>query len=90
MNWNFDWFNRKLSYLLRSRISDCLFRTYFKSQLVYCSAGIGRSGTYIALDYLLDQAKNEGIVDILKCAQLMRANRINMIQTWVSESESRP
>lgn len=50
--------------------------------IVHCSAGIGRSGTYIALDYLLDQAKNESIVDILKCAQLMRANRINMIQTW--------
>ncbi|XP_061192574.1 receptor-type tyrosine-protein phosphatase kappa-like [Saccostrea echinata] len=50
--------------------------------VVHCSAGIGRSGTYIALDYLLDQAKNENIVDVLKCAQLMRANRINMIQTW--------
>ncbi|XP_062582035.1 receptor-type tyrosine-protein phosphatase kappa-like [Saccostrea cucullata] len=50
--------------------------------VVHCSAGIGRSGTYIALDYLLDQARNENIVDVLKCAQLMRANRINMIQTW--------
>ena len=47
------------------------------------SAGIGRSGTYIAVDYLLHQAKTEGVVDLLKCAQLMRSNRVNMIQTWV-------
>ncbi|XP_052775337.1 receptor-type tyrosine-protein phosphatase T-like isoform X2 [Mya arenaria] len=50
--------------------------------LVHCSAGIGRSGTYIAVDYLLQQAKTEGVVDLLQCAQLMRSNRVNMIQTW--------
>ncbi|XP_060083634.1 receptor-type tyrosine-protein phosphatase kappa-like [Ylistrum balloti] len=50
--------------------------------VVHCSAGIGRSGTYIALDYLMYQAKAEGVVDVLRCAQLMRCNRINMIQTW--------
>lgn len=47
------------------------------------SAGIGRSGTYIAVDYLLQQAKAEGVIDLLQCAQLMRSNRVNMIQTWV-------
>ncbi|KAL4236563.1 hypothetical protein ACF0H5_004948 [Mactra antiquata] len=50
--------------------------------LIHCSAGIGRSGTYIAVDYLLQQAKKEGIIDLLQCAQLMRSNRVNMIQTW--------
>ncbi|XP_064605996.1 receptor-type tyrosine-protein phosphatase alpha-like [Liolophura sinensis] len=43
-------------------------------------AGIGRSGTYMALDYLLQQAHHEGIVDVLAIAQLMRTNRVNMIQ----------
>ncbi|XP_071120808.1 receptor-type tyrosine-protein phosphatase epsilon-like [Mytilus edulis] len=50
--------------------------------VVHCSAGIGRTGTYIGLDYTHEQAKAEGFVDVLKCAQLMRANRTNMIQTW--------
>ncbi|XP_052229607.1 receptor-type tyrosine-protein phosphatase alpha-like isoform X2 [Dreissena polymorpha] len=50
--------------------------------LIHCSAGIGRSGTYVAVDYLLNQARAEGVVDLLKCAQLMRSNRVNMIQTW--------
>ncbi|KAK3090599.1 hypothetical protein FSP39_012997, partial [Pinctada imbricata] len=50
--------------------------------VVHCSAGIGRSGTYIAIDYLLEQAKAEDLVDVLKYAQLMRTNRTNMIQTW--------
>ena len=48
------------------------------------SAGIGRTGTYIAVDYLLQQAKVEGQVDLLLYAQLMRSFRVNMIQTWVS------
>jgi len=51
--------------------------------LFFFSAGIGRTGTYIGLDYVNEQAKAEGFVDVLKCAQLMRANRTNMIQTWV-------
>ncbi|ESP05460.1 hypothetical protein LOTGIDRAFT_102205 [Lottia gigantea] len=50
--------------------------------LCHCSAGIGRTGTYIALDYLLDQAQHENVVDVLGIAQIMRTNRVNMIQTW--------
>ncbi|XP_055884947.1 receptor-type tyrosine-protein phosphatase T-like isoform X2 [Biomphalaria glabrata] len=49
--------------------------------LSHCSAGIGRTGTFIALNYLLEQAVAENQVDVLRCAQLMRANRVNMIQT---------
>ena len=29
-----------------------------------CSAGVGRSGTFIALDYLMDQADSEDRVNI--------------------------
>lgn len=49
--------------------------------LIHCSAGIGRTGSFIALDYLLMQARAEKLVDVLGYAQLMRANRVNMIQT---------
>ncbi|XP_052826195.1 receptor-type tyrosine-protein phosphatase T isoform X1 [Octopus bimaculoides] len=48
--------------------------------LVHCSAGSGRTGCFVALDYCMEQAKSEGIVDVLGCVQLMRTNRVNMIQ----------
>ncbi|XP_067677277.1 receptor-type tyrosine-protein phosphatase alpha-like [Haliotis asinina] len=49
--------------------------------LVHCSAGIGRTGTYIAVDSLIDQARGEGIVDVLTYVSAMREQRKNMIQT---------
>ncbi|XP_071117101.1 uncharacterized protein [Haliotis cracherodii] len=47
----------------------------------YFSAGIGRTGTYIAVDSLIDQARGEGVVDVLGYVSVMRAQRKNMIQT---------
>ena len=48
------------------------------------SAGVGRSGAYIALDSLLDQANAEGQVDVYAFTSNMRKSRANMIQTVVS------
>ena len=50
------------------------------------SAGVGRSGAFIALDSLLDQANAEGQVDVYAFTGRMRKNRGNMIQTVVSLS----
>ncbi len=51
--------------------------------IVHCSAGVGRTGTFIAIDNLLEQAKYEGVVDVLGCVNKMRKNRVKMIQTPV-------
>ncbi|KAK3747783.1 hypothetical protein QZH41_010673 [Actinostola sp. cb2023] len=49
--------------------------------LVHCSAGVGRTGAFIAVDAMLERAKKEKTVDIFNYVQLMRNNRITMVQT---------
>ncbi|XP_075596371.1 receptor-type tyrosine-protein phosphatase U isoform X2 [Balearica regulorum gibbericeps] len=49
--------------------------------LVHCSAGIGRTGTFIALDFLLKMGKIEGKVDVFHCVQRLREQRVSMVQT---------
>ncbi|XP_043371143.1 receptor-type tyrosine-protein phosphatase U-like isoform X3 [Dermochelys coriacea] len=49
--------------------------------LVHCSAGIGRTGTFIALDFLLKMAQAEGSVDVFRCVQRLREQRVSMVQT---------
>lgn len=47
------------------------------------SAGVGRTGTFIALDRLLQQMKQEKAVDVFGVVYSLRLNRYQMIQTLV-------
>ncbi|CAL1529511.1 unnamed protein product [Lymnaea stagnalis] len=49
--------------------------------VIHCSAGVGRTGTYIAVDTQLEKAKSEGIIDVYNFVHLMRTQRVNMVQT---------
>ena len=53
--------------------------------MVHCSAGVGRTGTFIALDLALDQAAKERIVDLAGIVTHLREQRMKMVQTVVSD-----
>ena len=57
---------------------------------VYFSAGIGRTGTFIVIDYLLRQAKAESHIDVFRTVTDMRYQRANFVQTDVSVYRSLP
>ena len=52
--------------------------------LVHCSAGVGRTGTFIAIDLALEQARKEGVVDIAGIVNRLRQQKMKMVQTLVS------
>ncbi|XP_042322212.1 receptor-type tyrosine-protein phosphatase V-like isoform X3 [Sceloporus undulatus] len=49
--------------------------------LIHGSAGVGRTGTFIALDRLLQQLKHEKVVDVFNTIYSLRMNRHRMIET---------
>ena len=50
----------------------------------FVSAGVGRTGTFMAIDMGLQQAEKEGGIDIISIINKMRQQRMKMVQTAVS------
>ena len=48
------------------------------------SAGVGRTGTFITIDNILDQISKENVVDIAGMISKLRQKRMKMVQTMVS------
>ncbi|XP_062848645.1 tyrosine-protein phosphatase non-receptor type 6 [Trichomycterus rosablanca] len=52
--------------------------------IIHCSAGIGRTGTIIVIDMLIETINTKGVdcdIDIQKCIQMVRDQRSGMVQT---------
>ena len=51
--------------------------------LVHCSAGVGRTGTLILLDIVMQQMKAEGCIGVHHWLRMMRMQRMKMVQSQV-------
>ena len=51
--------------------------------LVHCSAGVGRTGTFITLDSMMERIKMEDSINIFEFVSNLRKQRVLMVQTSV-------
>jgi protein tyrosine phosphatase len=58
--------------LVHCRLNLYILLFCFSSKNILLSAGVGRSGTFIALDALLETAEHQDTIDILDFTQRMR------------------
>ncbi|XP_069938085.1 receptor-type tyrosine-protein phosphatase epsilon-like, partial [Cherax quadricarinatus] len=49
--------------------------------VVHCSAGVGRTGTFIGLNNMIDEMADQDSVDVFHTVYRMRLHRTNMVQT---------
>ena len=68
---------------LNALVLECVGGHYVYVFPHLCSAGVGRTGTFITIDHVLEQRETEGVVDIPGVIQRLRQQRTTMVQTLV-------
>ncbi|XP_065921950.1 receptor-type tyrosine-protein phosphatase mu isoform X1 [Magallana gigas] len=68
--------------LFHNHVTRTKTSTHKGPTLVHCSAGIGRTGTYIAIDALHKEVQQENKINIAEYVKKMREKRMNMVQTY--------
>lgn len=66
-------------------INYCLNFMYTHFLSVPISAGAGRTGTYLALQYLLAEARHTGQLNVCVCVERLRQQRMRSVQTAVKK-----
>ncbi len=51
--------------------------------LIHCDGGVGRTGSFIAINTALSQAAKESTLDVAKIVCQMRDQRMKMVQSQV-------
>ena len=51
---------------------------------ILCSAGVGRTGTFITLDVMMERLEEGKAIDIFEFVSEMRTRRTKMVQILVS------
>ena len=51
--------------------------------VIHCSAGVGRTGTFMVVDTMLQRINKERDVDVFGCVSMLRTQRMSMVQTQV-------
>ncbi|XP_029928892.1 tyrosine-protein phosphatase non-receptor type 6 isoform X2 [Myripristis murdjan] len=72
-----------LSFLTQVNSKQAEFRDV-GPMIIHCSAGIGRTGTFVVIDMILETIDAQGLecdIDIQKCIQMVREQRSGMVQT---------
>ena len=54
--------------------------------MLYCSDGIGRTGTFICIHAQLERIKTEGVIDIFQFIKTLRISRPNLVPELVSRT----
>lgn len=55
----------------------------YQATYQFFSAGVGRTGTFIATDALYQHGQKVGYVNVMEYIEMMRKDRMNMVQTFV-------
>ena len=54
--------------------------------MVHCSAGVGRTGTFVMLDSMMDRLKVEDSINVYEFLRQMRSKRMYMVQVLVRKT----